>query len=267
MDFLFGLQLSIMLYNNRIKMTSGILKEKFFVSQVLFKRAITGSYFIIKMEKDMKKLLLITAVSTTLLSSIVSFAEENDFYVKVQAGAIFLRSAKDKAFNTKMKAKVTPNFGAGVGYYVMDNVRADLTLNFLANPQFKKPTGKSETATVIKHKGRVMSLLVSGYVDLWDAEIVKLFAGLGAGWAQVKEKIHKDGNSLGGTKKANNLAYRLSLGVSGEVADGVAAELTYNWKDYGKTKKITKTIKGDDIKLGNTAYRGHDVTFAIRFNI
>ncbi len=214
----------------------------------------------------MKKLLLITAISTTLLSSIVSFAEENDFYVKVQAGATFLKSTKNKLFEGKMVAKATPNFGVGAGYYVMDNVRADVTLDFLANPQFKKSTGKSETANTVKHKGHVMSLLVNGYVDVWDAEIVKLFAGVGAGWAQVKEKIHSieggTDKSLGKTKKANNFAYQLTVGVAGEAVEGVTAELSYSWKDNGKTKKIKEFPQ-----LGNTAYRGHQVTFGIRFNI
>lgn len=213
----------------------------------------------------MKKLLLITAISTTLLSSIVSFAEETDFYVKAQAGAIFLRPTKIKESGIKMVSKATPDFGVGVGYYVMDNVRADVTLNFLANPQFKKSTGKSETAPTRKHKGHVMSLVVNGYVDIWDAEIVKLFAGAGVGWAQLKEKIHTisggTDTSIGKTKKANNFLYTLSVGVAGEVADGVAAELTYSWQDYGKTKKIKEN------NLGNTAYKGHNVTLGVRFDI
>lgn len=213
----------------------------------------------------MKKLFLIAAISTTLFTSTISFAEENEFYVKAEAGASFLNKIKNKLFDTKMTSKAVGIFGLGAGYYVMENVRTDLTLHFLANPQFKKSTGKSGVNNSVKHKGKVMSLLLNGYVDLFDGGVAKLFSGAGIGWSQVKEKIQ---GHIGGvdrsysTKKANNFAYQLTVGASGDVAEGVAAELSYRWSNYGKTKKVK-----EENSLGNTGYKGHNVVLGIKFDI
>jgi opacity protein-like surface antigen len=45
-----------------------------------------------------------------------------------------------------MKGKNTSGiFGFGVGYYVMDNLRTDLTLDFLTEAKFKKSLTDSTT--------------------------------------------------------------------------------------------------------------------------
>ena len=213
----------------------------------------------------MKKLLLIATISTTLFTSTISFAEENEFYVKAEAGATFLNNIKDKFFNTKMKSKAIGVFGLGAGYYVMENVRTDLSLHFLANPQFEKSTGGNWVNNSVKHKGKVMTLLLNGYVDLFDGGVAKLFAGAGIGWSQAKEKI--EGLVSGvtkkySTKKANNFAYQLTIGAAAEVTEGVAAELSYRWSDYGKTKKVK-----EEQQLGNTSYKGHNVILGVKFDI
>ncbi|WP_341751605.1 outer membrane protein [Candidatus Tisiphia endosymbiont of Piscicola geometra] len=227
----------------------------------------------------MKKLFLIAATSTALLTSATSFADVGQFYLKAEGGATKLNNTKmefeNKKESLKFKSKTNAILGLGAGYYAMDNVRAELTLDFLVNPEFTN--SRSKTATDAGHKttakGQVMSLLLSGYVDLYDAGFAKFFAGAGIGMAQVKEKLtaeyteNKKVTTISATRKpANNFAYQLTVGASANVADGVNVELAYSWRDYGKTNSKNKDKKDTD-KISTTAYRGHNLMAGLRFDI
>lgn len=231
----------------------------------------------------MKKLLLVAAASTAILSSsAMAESVENTFYIKANAGMNKLNKANDKFTDLKMKSKNTPIVGLGVGYYLMDNVRADLTLDLLLKPELKKSAKiPANVATigdkdaVVKHKAKITSLMVSGYVDLFDISVAKVFAGAGVGIAQVSEKINVSVNTAGkpdihstSAKKNNNRAYHLTLGAAAEVAPGVNAELSYSWRDYGTTKS-QKKINGQDSnqEYSKTSYKGHHLLAGIRFDL
>lgn len=226
----------------------------------------------------MKKLFLIAATSTALLTSAASFADVGQFYIKAEGGATKLNNTKmesDDKKSLKFKSKTNAILGLGAGYYAMDNVRAELTLDFLVNPRFTH--SMPETATDAGHKmtakGQVMSLLLSGYVDLYDTGFAKFFAGAGIGMAQVKEKVtveytdNKKVSTGSATRKpANNFAYQLTVGASANVADGVNVELAYSWRDYGETNSKNKDKKETE-KMSKTAYRGHNLMAGLRFDI
>lgn len=242
----------------------------------------------------MKKLLLIAAASTALLTSGLSFADcdmnssvdsstnssmsssmENQWYLKLNAGGVIFNKTKPKGADFKLKSNTgfTGEFGAG--YYIMDNLRTDLTIGTVASSHLKKsktyPDGDSFS---VKNKPTIVSLLLNGYVDFVDLSMFKVFAGAGVGAAFVKEKINskdiEDGVTdtfNGTTKNKTNFAYQLSLGTSFEVAPGVKAELVYSWRDYGKTKNTTKTIDGDKVKFGGTRYKGNNLMAGLRFDM
>lgn len=242
----------------------------------------------------MKKLLLIAAASTALLTSGLSFADcdmnssvdsstnssmlssvENQWYLKLNAGSVIVNKTKPKGADFKLKSNTGFTGEIGAGYYIMDNLRTDLTIGTVASSHLKKsktyPGGDSFS---VKNKPTVVSLLLNGYVDFVDLSMFKVFAGAGVGAAFVKEKINskdiKDGvtDTFNGTaKNKTNFAYQLSLGTSFEVAQGVKAELVYSWRDYGKTKNITKTIDGDKVKFGGTRYKGHNLMAGLRFDM
>lgn len=235
----------------------------------------------------MKKLLLIAATSTTLLTSAASFAETGGFYVKAEGGATKLNAMKFKDDNGKslgIKYKSTNSgiFGVGVGYYIMDNVRTELTLNFLTNPEFKGSSTrkllKVERKVESKVKENVKSLLLSGYVDLYDAGVVKFYAGAGVGMAQLQQKVTgSETTTINGKaetttsdplscKTANNFAYQLSVGASFNLADNMNLDLTYSWRDYGETSDKAKDKDKND-KLAKSALRGHNLLAGIRFDI
>ncbi|MFV9936841.1 MAG: outer membrane protein [Rickettsia endosymbiont of Haemaphysalis japonica] len=242
----------------------------------------------------MKKLLLIAAASTALLTSGLSFADcdmnssvdsstnssmsssvENQWYLKLNAGGVIFNKTKPKGADFKLKSNTGFTGEIGAGYYIMDNLRTDLTIGTVASSYLKKSkTYPDSDSFSVKNKPTIVSLLLNGYVDFVDLSMFKVFAGAGVGAAFVKEKINskdiEDGVTdtfNGTTKNKPYFAYQLSLGTSFEVAQGVKAELVYSWRDYGKTKNTTKTIGGNKVKCGGTRYKGHNLMAGLRFDM
>jgi len=195
----------------------------------------------------MKKILLTTAAVAVLATS-SAYAMEDTFYVKAQAG--WSKMTKQKG----LKSKNDVSFGLGAGYHVMDNVRVDLTFDHFVNPTHKKGA--------IKVKGEVNTLLLNGFVDLFDADIAKVFVGAGVGVGQVKAKFSGDTvvANNGKAKQKYNLAFAGYVGTSYEFTPGVTGELTYSYRDMGKTKKV----KGS---TNTVHYKGHNVGAGVRFDI
>lgn len=242
----------------------------------------------------MKKMLLAAAASAVVLTSSAFAMIDNPCYLKVEGGAAIFQKVKANAAGSaslsgvKLKSNTSGIFGAGVGFYMMDNLRSELTFDYLPNPRFKKsvnlspvstPLGSITGGTVnIKHKGRVGSLLLSGYVDFYEAGGFKLYVGAGVGAAQVRETIQAAITPASGStilafatsakiKRTYNFAYQLAAGASAAVADGVNVELGYSWRDYGKTKTATVTSPLGSSTVGKTRYRGHNVIAGLRFDI
>ena len=270
----------------------------------------------------MKKLFLIAAASTAILSSTISFAEcddapmdastnssipssiENQWYLKLNAGGVVFKKQKDKIMKIKMKSNTGFSTEIGAGYYIMDNLRTDLTVGAVINNHFKKSTTTTTTgiasagklgivtpvdasisnhstnsstftrSLVVKHKPTIVDVLLNCYIDFVDLSMFKVFAGAGVGPAFVKERINTklavNNNfisSLHATKNKTNLAYQLSLGTSFEVVKGVKAEVVYSWRDYGKTKTKNVVVAENTIKVGGTRYRGNNIMAGLRFDM
>tara|TARA_B110000503_G_C7137123_1_gene409297 strand:- start:1080 stop:1661 length:582 start_codon:yes stop_codon:yes gene_type:complete len=193
----------------------------------------------------MKKIILTTTALAVLASSSAQ-AIESDFFVKVNTG--YSKMSKVKG----AKAKNDVFFGVGAGYYVMDNVRADLTFDHFISPTFKKD-GK-------KIKGEVNTLLLNGFIDLFDISIAKLFVGAGIGGSQIKAKVTGDAVAAnnGTAKQKYNLSYAAYLGSSIEFAPGITGEVTYSYRAMGKTKGINKV---------NYDFKGHNLGAGVRFDL
>lgn len=196
----------------------------------------------------MKKILLTTAACAVLAAS-PAFAAEGDFYVGLNGGW-----AKMKAFNEantgKFKSKNDAYISAAVGYSIMDNTRVGLTFDHFFNPQFTHNNNGNFSA---KYKLDVNSLLVNGYVDLFDVSIMKVFAGAGVGFSRMSAKtsVTTLGTTVSSKIKANNyFAYTLRAGVSAEVAPGVYAEGSYGFSDFGKLKTLKKQIQAHQVGAG-----------------
>jgi opacity protein-like surface antigen len=208
----------------------------------------------------MKKILLAAATVATLASS-CAYAAEDTFYVKGQVGWDKLNKIKG------LKSKNNVFLGLGVGYYVMDNVRADLTWDHYFDPKHKgtaSVNGVNRANTKLKSKAD--TLMINGFVDLFDVSVAKVFAGAGIGMSMIKAKVTAPAQGAAvaiseSTKKKNNFAYAVHLGAATEFAPGVNGELTYSFRDMGKFKK------NKDNKLSFSALKGHHVAAGVRFDL
>jgi len=208
----------------------------------------------------MKKILLAAATVATLASS-CAYAAEDTFYVKGQVGWDKLNKIKG------LKSKNNVFLGLGVGYYVMDNVRADLTWDHYFDPKHKGTTsvnGVNRANTKLKSKAD--TLMINGFVDLFDVSVAKVFAGAGIGMSMIKGKVTAPAQGATralseSTKKKNNFAYAVHLGAATEFAPGVNGELTYSFRDMGKFKK------NKDNEVSFSALKGHHVAAGVRFDL
>ena len=209
----------------------------------------------------MKKILLTTAAVAVLASS-SAYATEGNFFVKANIG--WTKMSKIKGLTSKN----TAFFGIGAGYHVMDNVRVDLTFDHFANPTHKGSRTINGVKVNGKVKGEINTLMLNGFVDLFDVDAAKLFVGAGVGASQVKAKA-TGGATINGVnvsltakaKQKYNLAFAGYVGGSYEFTPGVTGDVTYSYRDMGKTKKTKE--------LGNETfhYRGHHVGVGVRFDI
>ncbi len=197
----------------------------------------------------MKKILLAAATVATLASS-CAYAAEDTFYVKGQVGWDKLDKIKG------LKSKNNVFLGLGVGYYVMDNVRADLTWDHYFDPKHKGTVDGER----IKLKSKADTLMVNGFVDLFDVSVAKVFAGAGVGMSMISRKI-TDEDTTYKAKKKNNFVYAVHLGAATEFAPGVNGELTYSFRDMGKFKKINDA----PVSLGRL--KGHHFAAGVRFDL
>jgi opacity protein-like surface antigen len=198
----------------------------------------------------MKKILL-TAAAVSVLATSSAYAMEDMFYVKANVGWSKLNKVKG------LKSNNDVHFGVGAGYHVMDNARVDLTFDHFVNPTHKKSTEKL--------KGDINSLLLNGYFDVFNVDAIKVFVGAGVGLGQVKVKYTDSFDSDSGTgKQKYSFAFAGYVGTGYEFTKGVTGELTYSYRDMGKTKKF-KSKNGYDMPAVH--YRGHHVTAGVKFDI
>lgn len=228
----------------------------------------------------MKKLLLIAATSATILSSTASFADcmNNEWYLRIDAGAAMFNKEKDKITGVKLKTNTAFTGDVGIGYYIAENFRTDLTLGTKKSGAFTSSQFVGTNGSV-SHKPTITRLLVTGYADLSNFDMFDVFAGVGIGATLLKEKIGYNGTIVyngnqvtsGGlsstTKNRTNFSYKLTLGASTQVTDGVKAEIAYAWIDDGRTKSKTIPFQGTNVKTGGVRYQSHNLTAGLRFDI
>lgn len=204
----------------------------------------------------MKKILLTTAAAAVLASS-SAFAMEDKFYGKAQVS--ITKMNKSNSLNSKSSFLA----GIGAGYYVMDEARVGLLYSHYFNPDHKAKSG-----TDVKFKGEAKSLLVEGQYDFFEMNHIKMFAGLGLGVSMVSAKLADNTVTPAVSVKAkqkSNFAWAAMLGASTEITSGVCAELTYSYRDLGKTKKFSSTTSTYNNK--SVHYKGHNIGLGIRFDI
>ena len=183
----------------------------------------------------------IIAMISIILPS-VAFAIDCPLYVKATIGGEYLKGTTDR-YN------FAPFIAIGPGLHITKDFRTDLMLEYHFNPLVKQ--------NGVRKRGNLSSLMLNGYIDVFNFGLGRIFVGAGAGFAQIEGRgLFPIGTRL---KNFDNLTYSLMAGVTSKISEKISLDLTYSWKDFGKTKAKDVTAKA-------IPFRGHFATFGIRFD-
>lgn len=237
--------------------------------------------------------ILIIGITTVILSTSAFASDKTGFYLKAIIGANKMNETTEKNSingipinSNKSKADISPAVTIGIGYYINDFIRHDLTfgyskVNFANNTAYFNVYDRSEDLynigqVIANRKTSIYSFIFNSYIDLPITDNLKLFIGGGIGLAQIKEKLSQtwtrnafEGtNYLGSdssknsdeTKGKNNFAYSLTAGTSIKVYSNTTIELSYSWQDFGNTKY-------NGYSTTQNRYNGHSVMTGVRFDL
>jgi len=220
----------------------------------------------------MKKLLLATALTAAFASS--AFAENDAFYVRLDAGAGMAPQQKYQGGVDKLKSSTHFVGGLGVGVYLMENVRTELSLS---NHFSVNQTSKGNAAGKDKLKATATSVHIKGLVDVYDYGMGQLFVGAGAGLTQLGAKLtHSTPASAAGVvpavaatsttykaKKSMGFSWLLTAGTAFDVAEGVKLDVAYTYENAGSTK----ALKAGNASYGKYKFSSHNLTAGVRFEL
>lgn len=208
----------------------------------------------------MKKLILAKILCIGVILSDTAFASIGQFYLRGEIGANKMQDIKvnGKKFSQSNAAL----YGGGVGYYFLENLRTDLVINF--SNQESKYSSNSAPQYNIKAKPKITTLMLTGYVDLFDLSICEVFVGAGVGLSQIKNKVTQTVYTntttvTSASNKTNNLAYQLVTGMAKKLTPNIKVDLAYSWKDLGSTKETSF--------VQSMHYKGHNITLGLRVDL
>lgn len=227
-----------------------------------------------------------------LLGVLFSFNQlvlANNFYLTTFIGINNLNPIKEhnrkENFKLSHESFAFPSVGGGFGYYISDKSRVDLIfqkINFVFdqdsnNFNYQKNNTYVTGAKSVERRVTGHALTLNYYVDIFNKEnFFKIFVGTGVGITQIKErkKYLSSGNFINDGKvytflgvvdkfdgtRVRNFTYSLMIGVSKKINSVANLDLTYGWRDYGKTK-----VKLENITMSH-AYKGHHLSLGVRFD-
>jgi opacity protein-like surface antigen len=175
--------------------------------------------------------------------------------------------------------------GIGAGYYINNKYRLSLQYNMTHIKQnvkyrdFEEVLDESTTTGVkkIEYKTDIDYVLLNNYLNIVDKENYSLFVSGGIGYATINEKINAlfSGNIINGETiniplaaeqyktKRTNFIYGLGAGVGIKVNETINLDINYNYKNFGKPKRIYNLKTASQVKK----YYTHQVGFGLRVNL
>lgn len=212
---------------------------------------------------------------------------EKQFYLKVGAGGNVIYDMKGRLPEAleypivKSDYKIRNTYQGAVGYYVNDKIRSEISLDYHGinckhyvtdNAGFSFSDDGIEKSNI---KGSILSVMSNNYYTLYTHKNFSIFIGATIGLAQIKERLnnmiliknHWDSlvniDQKSYKTKNINFAYGLIFGSSYKVADSADIDVSYSWKDFGRTN--FKTAE-DGITPIKNRHKGHIVTLGLRFD-
>lgn len=210
---------------------------------------------------SMKKMPLITSLAFVALSTSAFAARDSSFYLRTDCGiGHFNNSTMEK---TKLKSKYNTDISAGIGYRVMDNIRAEIAYSHFFKPtragSSKSPDGM---ALSIKTKANLQTLMLKGYYDIAELGSTKIFIEGGIGGSRIKQEDIFNGTSK--TEKAkNNFSWLVGVGAGFQMTESTTLDFQYNYQDFGKSSAKSKSY----FKIQKSPYRSHALKAGIRIDM
>jgi Opacity protein and related surface antigens len=169
---------------------------------------------------------------------------------------------------SKVSLDDTWMIGVGAGYKMNDYFRADVTLDYEFQSDFKGTvtcvTGCTGATAHAKTDLEVFTTLVNAYVDLGTYSGITPYVGGGIGAAYLKTgKITSDLGKAGNGDDQWNFAWALTAGASYAFTDRLALDVNYRYLNLGEASlgKVTtpclceasaktSTIDAHEIRVG-----------------
>lgn len=242
----------------------------------------------------MKTLIILTIISLTTVPNTLAlddFNRFNNFYIKGGAGYSWYNKYTYKNINNnnKNKLKNLPIFEIGVGYYVNDQLRTDITFNYRKTKHYmhKNNVIYGKYNTKINHLNvQNMSLMLNMYYKITPFANISPFinAGIGIGKNSNKSPSIIDNIPIEGLqdeectivdngKKTSGIWY-IGAGTSFEAGAELFIDLNYRFINLGKinnsiyTQSTTNPSINSYVRLAKTSsIKSHEFLISLRKNI
>ena len=160
--------------------------------------------------------------------------------------------------------------GLGVGYYINDYFRADLTLDYRHKHEYE---GKSDCSphpcyNQDTHSFSAWTLFLNGYYDFGSYHSVTPYVGAGIGVARLTTSDHKTtGTLLFKDKTQYNFAWNVMAGASFQVAQDMHFDANYRFVSLGKSKTGGPASGASENPVKFDNLYAHDFRVGLRYDL
>ena len=213
----------------------------------------------------MKKLAICAVVA--LLTSGSAFAADNSFYLKV-GGLGNMAGGYDtdvKDIGKDQYSDYGYGLTAGVGYHLMDNIRAEANGSYLFGIKYKS---KAEEASDLGISG--FKAMLNAYVDVANLGPVKLYVGSGLGASYINGKVKVKNDSAPKDKDYDyklNFAYEGTVGLAYEISEVVNLDLGYKLESLGTPGNNIIPGTSWETEISKESPFVHSVNLGVRFSL
>jgi len=232
----------------------------------------------------MKKMLLtvIMLIMTTVHAKSMDVSIENRPYIRAQGGWVKLDHIRSifglmgypdrRDVSGKARSYQNGHLGVGMGCYINDKMRVELNFNHYANPVYKfnaiytDPLNIEPPGEIIcgKIKSEVNSIVLNGFVDIYNVDDVTLSFGVGLGSSRLKAWVSSAGKAV--RRKITPAKFKIvheheftfatHLVAAYKLNSDTTGELSYSYRNLG-------TLDRDD-ERNPYEIRGHHITTGIK---
>lgn len=139
-------------------------------------------------------------------------------------------------------------YGAGLGYRIDKNIRADLTVDYrpAADVDSTSAAGNTNASDV-----EGLAVLVNGYYDLGQYDRINPYVGLGVGYARLKTGAQTTTGGVASETGASsgNFAWAATTGAAVDITEHTAVDLGYRYVDLGEFEQNGGTTSYDSLAV------------------